>query len=479
MRTLLTSMALVGCAAVEKSGSDTNTAPAIAIVSPDSGHNAVDGTVVSFLAYVTDSESEPEDLMVSWASNVDGDLWAANADQDGNHSFETDDLTLGAHTITATVIDPQDNQASANVLLNIYDPGEPPTVELLPPNDDGPMIAGDPISLLADVEDPDGLDSIVLSFAFFGAGSDEPAASCDAHPGEEDPTATAASGGCSVTIDDPGFYTVFVMATDAQGNTDDDEIDELVVMSADDHDADGDGFTENDGDCDDTDSNVNPGAPEIVDGIDNNCNDRIDEGTDTVDDDGDGMSEDEGDCDDSDRTIYAGAFEYLDGVDNDCDGVIDDGTDAYDDDGDCACEGGEDIEACTGSISSSCDIDDLQTGDCDDADEDIHADAPELCDGFDNDCDDLIDGDDPSTDSDRDGYSACDGDDCDDTDSAVNPDADERCNSIDDDCDGVVDEASAIDATVWFLDADGDSYGSETSPTAVFVTLKTTPVRPW
>ena len=57
-------------------------------------------------------------------------------------------------------------------------------------------------------------------------------------------------------------------------------------------DADGDGYTTEDGDCDDADSSIHTGAIEICDGVDNNCDGQIDEEVTTVfyaDGDGDGF----------------------------------------------------------------------------------------------------------------------------------------------------------------------------------------------
>jgi MYXO-CTERM domain-containing protein len=54
----------------------------------------------------------------------------------------------------------------------------------------------------------------------------------------------------------------------------------------------------------------------------------------------------------------------------------------------------------------------------------------------------------------------CDGD-CVDTDPLVHPGLDEQCNGYDDDCDGLTDDPSAVDATDWYPDADGDGFGTD------------------
>jgi hypothetical protein len=87
---------------------------------------------------------------------------------------------------------------------------------------------------------------------------------------------------------------------------------------------DGDPYTLVQGDCNDADPKVHPGMTEIPDnGIDDDCDGVVDDGTSTEDADSDGFSVADGDCDDTRDDVHPGAVEKLDGRDNDCDGLVD------------------------------------------------------------------------------------------------------------------------------------------------------------
>jgi hypothetical protein len=86
-------------------------------------------------------------------------------------------------------------------------------------------------------------------------------------------------------------------------------------------DADHDGYTTAN-DCDDNNPSVHPGAVEICNGIDDNCDGQIDEG---FDQDGDGWTVCAGDCNNVNPAIHPGAPEICNGIDDNCNGVIDEG----------------------------------------------------------------------------------------------------------------------------------------------------------
>jgi len=125
-------------------------------------------------------------------------------------------------------------------------------------------------------------------------------------------------------------------------------------------DADRDGYTTSAGDCNDDDPSIHPEASEgtldagghlIGDGIDNNCNGLIDDGTYGYDDDQDGYSEADGDCDDADGAVHPGILDGCDEIDNDCDGELDE-------DADDVFEPNDDLEEATdlGDITCTYDI---------------------------------------------------------------------------------------------------------------------------
>ncbi len=218
------------------------------------------------------------------------------------------------------------------------------------------------------------------------------------------------------------------------------------------------------------------------------------------------------DCNDSNPQIYPGALELLNGVDDDCDGQWDEGFNATDTDGDGLSDFGEYHIFGTDLTLADTDSDMLDDGqeiliyssnalvkdndtdmdgfywfqDCNDTDSSIYPDALELLDQIDNDCDSEIDEDFNGTDADFDGLldleeylqygtdpfsNDTDGDglqdgweilstftnplifdpdadydgfywftDCDDNNSEIYPDAPETWNGRDDDCNFEIDE---------------------------------------
>jgi hypothetical protein len=258
-------------------------------------------------------------------------------------------------------------------------------------------------------------------------------------------------------------------------------------------DADGDGYLSGE-DCSDTDSSVYPGAVELCDGIDNNCDGEVDEGVLSTfygDTDADGFgdpgetveacAEPSGtvsvpnDCDDDDADSFPGASERCDGKDNDCDGEVDEDvlTEWYADaDSDGYGEPDSAYEVCDpppGYVDNS--------DDCDDTNDSAYPGGEEVCDEADNDCDGDTDEGVTTTyyqDVDGDNYGVSDvttescstptgyadeSGDCDDDDRAVSPASAELCDGVDNDCDGSIDEDDAADATTWYADRDSDGYG--------------------
>ncbi len=221
-------------------------------------------------------------------------------------------------------------------------------------------------------------------------------------------------------------------------------------------DQDGDGYVANTlggDDCNDADAGVNPGQPEVpYDGIDNDCNSATPD--DDLDGDGYPLATD---CNDEDATINPAIAEICDGLDNNCDSVVDNATDAPTWYADADADGYGD----SGTSQASCEQPEgyaAMADDCNDLDAAYNpgADESDCSDPNDYNCDGSV----GYADADGDGYPAC--EECDDSRYTVNPAGIEVCNDLDDDCDGSVDDY-ATDATTWYQDDDGDTYGQDAS----------------
>ncbi len=146
------------------------------------------------------------------------------------------------------------------------------------------------------------------------------------------------------------------------------------------------------------------------------------------------------DCDDTLASVFPGADEVCDGVDQDCDEAVDDGLPTRlwwaDADGDGAGDPAAALEWCDVAPAGHVD----QNLDCDDTDPRRTPGNEEICDGLDDDCDGLAGG---EGDFDGDGFIDC--MDCASADPTVFPGAPEPCDGVDHDCDGVIPERLACD----------------------------------
>ena len=231
----------------------------------------------------------------------------------------------------------------------------------------------------------------------------------------------------------------------------------------------------NNTDCNDNNPTIHPGASEIVgDGIDQDCNNQE---KCYQDQDGDhygwgiitsvdcdcadvGEASITGDCNDQQSNIHPGATEIVgDGIDQNCNGQEICYRDLDNDDyGNGITQNSADSD-CSDANESNVNTD------CDDNDAAIHPGGLELCNGKDDNCDGYIDEafpllglpcDGPDTDLCSNGFWICKADgtglECSESGSAQV----EICNGLDDDCDGQIDEGVQL---TFYRDADGDGYG--------------------
>jgi hypothetical protein len=353
--------------------------PAVSITEPSDGAVFDLNEAITFRGIV-DSQTPADTLIVQWDSDIDGDFGDEDPpDPQGFVEVTTANLSGGTHVITLRATDQDAQQGEKSIVIEIDAPEEEEEVE-------------EPwISITHPVDEERGLSGEIFVFAArVGDQQDDPAdllvtLSTDVS-GLVCDLSVDGAGNAQCGEDLPiGDYELTFTVEDLDGNISQ-AIASYKVLDPDDYDFDGDGVSINGGDCNDDNNTIYPGAPEICDGLDNDCNEAtgIDVGSECYDDDGDGYcevppcinaTESVPDCDDTLASVSPAGVEAPNGIDEDCDGTIDEGTVVYDDDGDGYCEAPPCVN--TGNSQS----------DCNDADYSINPGATEICsDGIDQNC---------------------------------------------------------------------------------------------
>jgi len=143
---------------------NVGSAPSISITAPSFGDIADQGEDLVFTATVSDTEDDATDLILSWESDQDGVFSTAGATSAGQVQFDVDDLSVGDHTITATVMDTHDMDAVATVDVTINGAPSAPTIALGP--DPADTDDGLSATITAGAVDPEG-DGISYAYAWY------------------------------------------------------------------------------------------------------------------------------------------------------------------------------------------------------------------------------------------------------------------------------------------------------------------------
>jgi hypothetical protein len=244
----------------------------------------------------------------SACSDPDGDpltyTWTWNGNT-ANGSSPTIRLPLGTTTITLVVNDGFEDSQPDSVTITVAD-DTPPGMSLSaspqalwPPNHKMvPVTIGVSASDNCDPAPSCMISSVASNEPVNGKGDGNTSPDWEVTGDLTADLRAERSGGGNGRV-----YTMTVECTDASDNSSVDTVEVYVPHDQGDVpdliDDDGDGFSENQGDCNDNDDTIYPGAEEICgDGIDQNCND-IDLLC-GVDSDGDGIPNDQDNCPDSD-----------------------------------------------------------------------------------------------------------------------------------------------------------------------------------
>ena len=453
-----------------------NDPPEVRFLAPATGAVVSRSVSSVFVAEVLDDVDPLHALGLQWTLEDDSVVSGTSLlnDDEDTVTLTTEGLPGGKHELTLRATDSSGEPGRATIAIDVYD-NVAPYVSFSAPLPGQDFLAGTAVMVQGTVIDPDAVnaeDPIQLTW-------DGAASTIASAPAEVQTSAMIDFVIPGLAVAD---WTITVFATDLLGAVGE----SAVSFSVRTGDEDMDGYRDvsfGGDDCDDTDAGVNPAALEVCDGVDQDCDDTIDDNPEDgqtwyADSDQDRFGDRDGgvrscdapagyvstgtDCNDDDASVFPGSVEVCgNNSDDDCDGTIDSDAAEYvqlymDNDEDGYGDGGW-FEACSIVTGQS-----LVAGDCNDDDPSVNPEANEVCDSLDTDedCTGVADDADPGAtgqavfyaDNDRDGYgdsatslAQCDPsanwvantDDCDDTSDLAYTGATETCeDGVDNDCSG-------------------------------------------
>jgi hypothetical protein len=183
-----------------------NTPPAVAIGAPADGTDLFAGQAVAFAASASDAEEGDLSAGIQWSSDQDGPIGTGAG-------FSLASLTVGTHSITASVTDAGGLSGSDQVTLTVA-ANAPPAVAIATPDDGASLVAGQAAAFAASASDTEEGD---LSAGIqWSSDLDGP---------------IGAGGGFATSSLSPGVHTLEARATDSGGLQGSDQI-EVAVLEA-------------------------------------------------------------------------------------------------------------------------------------------------------------------------------------------------------------------------------------------------------
>ncbi|MBM74807.1 MAG: hypothetical protein CMK59_05365 [Proteobacteria bacterium] len=134
---------------------ETSQPPSISVLSPLAGSIFTTDELISFSAVLFDAEDDLTTLETLWVSSVDGVLSLTGATSAIGMYEATGQLSAGSHLITVQVTDSSSKTAIATTSVEVNEPPQPPSCQIIDPVDETLIPHGERLILAGLADDPD------------------------------------------------------------------------------------------------------------------------------------------------------------------------------------------------------------------------------------------------------------------------------------------------------------------------------------